>query len=507
VSEPAAGWGLGVLREVAQALNRDMPPEGNLLAVATILDHHLPTARVTIWRRRAVGPALHPVSSGGESVPLTPVDTLPPPAAGTLRIPILRAGHRLGALDLLAPGDLGAAHREVAEGVGELLGPFLDAALLSEDLADELATRAREVREQRQFTNLIIDSLPVGLYVVDRDYQIQVWNRKRETGTQGLQRHQVLGRRIFDVLTSQPADTLRAELDAVLDHGELNQEEIDVTRGGEARVYRLTRVPMRLDGDEVSHVITIGEDVTEQRETQRRIMQSEKLAAVGQLAAGVMHEINNPLATIGACVAAIDARVGSSAGAEVSEYLEIIEREVERCTGIVDQLLDFSRAQPRVGRAEPVALHQLLGQTLFLLKHHARFKRLTVEQDLADELPAVVVDGERIIQAFMAIMLNAADAMERGGTLRIRTGWTPGRQDELFTEFADSGSGIPPEEMSKIFEPFFTTKPPGRGTGLGLTITFGIIEEQGGRITVESEPGRGTSFRVCLPVQRPESAP
>ncbi len=505
MSEAAAGWGLGVLREVAQALNRDMPPEGNLRAVAAILDHYLPTTRVTIWRRRAVGPSLHPVSSGTTVLP--PVDALAMPSADTLRIPIVRAGHRLGALDLLAPGDLAPAHREVAEGVGELLGPFLDAVLLSEDLADELATRAREVREQRQFTNLIIDSLPVGLYVVDRNYQIQVWNRKRETGTQGLQRHQVLGRRIFDVLTSQPADTLRAELDAVLDHGELNQEEINVTKGGETRVYRLTRVPMRLDGDGVSHVITIGEDVTEQRETQRRIMQSEKLAAVGQLAAGVMHEINNPLATIGACVAAIDARVGSAEGSEIAEYLEIIEKEVERCTGIVDQLLDFSRAQPKVGRAEPATLDQLVSQTLFLLKHHARFKRLTVEQDLAVGLPPVVVDGERIIQAFMAILLNAADAMERGGTLRIRTGWTPGRQDELFIEFADSGSGIPPEDMSKIFEPFFTTKPPGRGTGLGLTITFGIIEEQGGRITVESEPGRGTTFRVCLPAEKPEGTP
>ena len=123
----------------------------------------------------------------------------------------------------------------------------------------------------------------------------------------------------------------------------------------------------------------------------------------------------------------------------------------------------------------------------------------SVEKDFGIGLPSAIVDGERLVQAFMAILLNAADAMERGGSVRIRTSPNPARDGEVVVEIADSGVGIAPEALGKIFEPFYTTKPPGKGTGLGLTICYGIVEEQGGRITVESEPGQGTTFRVLLP--------
>ena len=272
-----------------------------------------------------------------------------------------------------------------------------------------------------------------------------------------------------------------------------------------ARVFRQTKIPMRLDGSAISHVITIGEDMTERRMAEQRILQSEKLAALGQLAAGVMHEINNPLATIGACVAAIEASLGNP-DQTVREYLGIMEREVHRCTRIVDQLLDFSRPGSRRSTRGPTDLHQLLEETLLLLKHHQRFKKLVVDRQFAPDLPAAVVDGERLIQAFMAIMLNAADAMERGGTLRIRTGANGAHHDEVMVEFADTGTGIPPEALDKIFEPFYTTKAPGRGTGLGLTICYGIVEENGGRISVDSQPGQGTTFRLFVPRAAAEPA-
>jgi two-component system NtrC family sensor kinase len=335
--------------------------------------------------------------------------------------------------------------------------------------------------------------------VIDRDYRIQVWNRKRETGTQGLRRGDVMGRPVFEVLTRQPAAQLRAEFDRVFRAGEIQQMDIQVDSRGESRSYRISRIPMRLDGEAITHVITIGEDVTEARDTQLRILQSEKLAAVGQLAAGVMHEINNPLATIGACVAAIEARMGSPADETVREYLEIIDKEVVRCTHIVDGLLDFSR--PKEGSPkDPVGVNSLVDQTLFLLKHHQRFNRLTVTKELGTELPPVLANGEQMIQVLMALMLNGVDAVDDGGSMTVRTSRSREHPDEVMIAIEDTGHGIAPSDLPKIFEPFYTTKPPGRGTGLGLSICYGIVEQHLGRIEVDSEPGQGSTFRVFLPI-------
>jgi two-component system NtrC family sensor kinase len=232
---------------------------------------------------------------------------------------------------------------------------------------------------------------------------------------------------------------------------------------------------------------------------QLRILQSEKLAAVGQLAAGVMHEINNPLATIGACVAAIQDRLGATTDQTVQEYLEIIDKEVVRCTHIVDGLLDFSR--PREGSPKtPVGVNALVDQTLFLLKHHQRFNRLTVVRELDEGLPKVLANAEQMIQVLMALMLNGVDAVDDGGTMTLRTQRNPSRADEAVIAIIDTGHGITPTDLPKIFEPFYTTKPPGRGTGLGLSICYGIVEQHLGRIEVESEPGLGSTFRVFLPI-------
>jgi len=312
----------------------------------------------------------------------------------------------------------------------------------------------------------------------------------------------VVGRQVFEVLTRQPAGKLREEFDHVFVSGQPRQLELEVLVGGEPKYYRITKIPMRQDGETITHVITIGEDVTEGHVAQQRILQSEKLAAIGQLAAGIMHEINNPLATIGACVAALENRLedtvppGQQAG--MREYLQIIDKEVQRCEGIVDGLLDFSRPK---GKAKgPVDVSAVLEDTLFLLKHHERFKKIAVTRVLSDGLPAVHASAEQLIQVFMALMLNALDAMEEGGSMTVRSQAGTVHEDEVEVEIEDTGVGISRAELTKIFEPFYTTKPPGRGTGLGLSVCYGIVAEHGGRIEADSQPGRGSVFRVYLPV-------
>jgi two-component system NtrC family sensor kinase len=489
---------LALAGSVAELIGGGLEAESTLVAITDLLRWGLGADTVRLWVR-ATGAA----SFGAVSSP-----AVPSPARVTsleavvsdprdARLALEHGGTEVGLLE--ARVEVGARERETLAVIGDILAPYLASLELSEDLAGEVVAQSREIEEHRRFTSLIIDCLPVGLYVVDREYRIQAWNRKRETGTQGLRRDDVVGRPVFEVLSRQPAEQLRAEFDRVFQTGEIQQSELEVTLGDEVRFFRLSKIPMRLDRDAITHVITIGEDVTDSRAVQGRIMQSEKLAAVGQLAAGVMHEINNPLATIGACVAAIQGKLEDGRGttADLGEYLDIIDREVERCSKIVDGLLDFSR--PKGQSKAALSVHGLVDETLFLLKHHQRFKRMTVDRELAAGLPRILGNKEQLIQALMALLLNAVDAMEQTGRLTVRAARGQ-RGDEVVVEVEDTGIGIPREDQSKIFEPFYTTKQPGRGTGLGLSICYGIVEDHRGRIEVDSIPGRGATFRVYLPV-------
>jgi two-component system NtrC family sensor kinase len=427
---------------------------------------------------------------------------------GRLYFGLRYEGSSLGLLELLGPSvQLDAEVAETASIVANILSPLLAATQLSQDLAGEVALRTREIEAQRRFTTKIIDSLPLGLYVVDRQYRIQAWNRERELGTQGVGREEALGRSVFEVLARQPRELLKEEFDRVFATGKMEQVEVRSDASGEPRYYRITKVPMRLDDTEVTHVITIGEDITETKVAQQQIFQMEKLGAVGQLAAGVMHEINNPLATIAACVEALRSRqeeLPPLVRRGYEEYLRIIESELGRCKGIVDGLLDFSRPKTRLKR--PVALNHAVESALFLVRHHDRFKGIRVVRKLQENLRDVLANEEQLIQAFLALMLNAVDAMEGGGTLRVSSAAVvpaPGAQvEEVVVEISDTGMGIAPANLAKIFEPFFTTKEPGKGTGLGLSICYRIIVEHGGRILVDSQLGKGSTFRVFLPVLR-----
>lgn len=497
---------LRLVGSVARLLNSGIETEAALGAVAETLRRGLPARSISLWMRGPGATTFSAISAPPTREPARMVEALESlPEAGGPRFPLEHGGTRIGLLEAELAGD--STQLEILGITAEILAPYLASLELSEDLAGEVAIQWREIEEHRRFTSLVIDSLPVGLYVVDRSYLIQIWNRKRETGTQGLRRDQVVGRPVFEVLTRQPAEQLRAEFDRVFQTGEIRLSEHEVTLGGETRYFRLSKIPMRLSGDEISHVITIGEDVTEARSTLAQVMQSEKLAAIGQLAAGVMHEINNPLATISACVAAIQGlwpEARRPGGSTVEEYLEIIDAEVDRCTRIVDGLLDFSR--PKGTSKAPVALNALVENTLFLLKHHRRFKRLSLVRELEPDLPPALGNQEQLTQVLMALMLNALDAMDGGGRLTLRTGRNGHRPGEVVVEVIDTGHGIPSADQSKIFEPFYTTKPPGRGTGLGLSICYGIVEDHRGRIEVDSAPGRGAVFRVYLPIWREESA-
>jgi len=369
-----------------------------------------------------------------------------------------------------------------------------------ENTLNDSITEARE--EHRKFTEAVLDALPVSLYVVDRDYRIVTWNRHREVGEQGIPRDMAIGRDVFDVLDKYPQGRVREEFERAFRTGRIERiEQQTVADDGSTRHWMVSKIPMRSseEGD-VTHVITVGEDVTVRVEAIHAINRAEKLAAVGRLAAGIVHEINNPLATIAACAEALEQRIDegafetSASADDLAEYLGLIKSEAFRCKTITTDLLDFSRV--RTGERDSIDVGDVVRSAANLISHQKRGHGILHEIDILPDLPLVSADGGQIQQAVIALATNAIDAMPDGGTLTFRVLQKGSR---VVIEVADTGSGIAQQDMPKIFEPFFTTKEVGKGTGLGLAVCYGIVSEHGGRISVRSNPGKGTTFSIFLP--------
>ena len=236
----------------------------------------------------------------------------------------------------------------------------------------------------------------------------------------------------------------------------------------------------------------VEERTKELREMQDSLIQSEKMASLGKMSAGVAHEINNPLTSI-----LINTHLmleKTEKNHLFQEYLSLIADETIRCTNIVKGLLEFSRQNPP--RKVFTDINEIIKRTLQLLEHQAAFQNIRVIKKLDESLPQIKVDKDKIKQVFWNLMINAAEAMPHGGTLTL---FSQLSGDKKYVEvvFTDTGAGIPQEYLNKLFDPFFTTK--GGGTGLGLAVSYGIIEQHQGKIEVKSEPGKGSVFTISLP--------
>jgi len=250
----------------------------------------------------------------------------------------------------------------------------------------------------------------------------------------------------------------------------------------------------------------VEEKTRELRLAEAKTVHAEKLSSVGLLAAGIAHEINNPLTGVLTFAHLVRARV--PAGSAEAEDLDIIIRETKRCAGIIKRLLDFAREKrPEVRRC---SANDVIRETVQFVEHQAGFQSIVFDVGLDRQLPDVWMDPNQIKQVVMNLVVNARDAMNEHGRLTVRTralpgpvSTGPGRRAVPTVEltFADSGCGIPPEDLPKIFDPFFTSKEPGKGVGLGLSVGYNIIKAHGGAIEVQSEVGAGTTFRILLPIE------
>ena len=376
-------------------------------------------------------------------------------------------------------------------------------------LARNLDEARRRLLQESEYTRSVIQNVTDGIIGLDRTYRIRTWNRAI-VERYGIPESEVLGRNLFEVFPPFEREGLREEVDRLL-RGEqrtfslLNFEHETRHRG--RAVFNIRGSALRGSTGEVEGAVLAIEDVTERVALEREVQQAEKLAVVGQLAAGIAHQIGTPLNVISGSAEYLMMEWGPDRPRP--RELEIIVAQTDRITKLIQQLLNFAR--PTRMAVQAVKLNDLLREILGLTEHQIAKERITVTTDLQADLPAIAGDENQLEQAFLNIVINAWHAMPAGGALTLRTrtvsaGDFPrraGRPAPPAVEviIADTGIGIPAEHLPRIFDPFFSTKGVGRGTGLGLAITRRIVEDHRGTIEVASEVGRGTTFTIRLPVE------
>jgi two-component system NtrC family sensor kinase len=356
----------------------------------------------------------------------------------------------------------------------------------------------RSLHEQQEFARRLIESFPDLIVVLDREGRFTfVSNRIREV--LDLAPSDLMGLRYG--LRAHPDD--RQHLDALV-HEILNGEKASDTleyrskhQDGSWRMLRATVAPLTDSDGTITGMVASLRDVTELNRLEQQVMQSEKLAAMGQMMAGVAHELNNPLTAI---LAVSDMLREHSEDPGHRRQLELMHQQARRAVDIVQDLLSFAR--PPAPRKGHVQLADVLRRALHL--HEYSLRRNNVAVDFLPEkgIPDVLGDSNQLIQVFLNLVVNAEQAIREvreSGTIRVRMGRGAAGEPLVWASIQDDGPGIPEDILGKIFDPFFTTKRPGRGTGLGLSISMAIVKEHGGRIEVQAAPGGGSVFAVTLP--------
>ena len=259
--------------------------------------------------------------------------------------------------------------------------------------------------------------------------------------------------------------------------------------------YSLNRMSVRLSDDKKrieDYISSLKEANQRLKEAQAEVLRSEKLASLGRLSAGIAHEIGNPLGVIRGYTGML--LKGGENQEEMQDYFRRIEVEIDRINRIINELLDYSRISPT--ESFPVDVNQVIREALSLTSLQKLPQDIKLTLRLADQIPPTLANTHQLVQVLINLILNARDAMPGGGEITIAT---HDAGDTITVEIGDTGAGIREEDLAKIFDPFYTTKGPGQGTGLGLAISLGIIESLGGKIKVESSPGKGTTFTLLLP--------
>lgn len=364
----------------------------------------------------------------------------------------------------------------------------------------------RELEDKNRFLSSLLESSVECVVAADTKGKVIFFNKAAENLT-GYKAEEVIGK--FHITKFYPLEVAKEIMrklrsDDFGGRGRLDNHRVTLFAKNGEEIPVSCSAAIIYEGDKELATFGFFADLREKlkmrkelQEAQMRLIQAEKMASLGSLAAGVAHEINNPLGGILIYASLLMEEFESQDDPRVQDLKRIVE-EGTRCKEIVKSLLEFGRQTE--SRFEPVDINKAVNDSLFFLEKQALFHNIQIIKHLNPSLPLIQGEPNQLKQVFMNMMVNAAEAMsDKGGSLTIETGVIHD-ESSIFISFKDSGPGIPPAIQSKIFDPFFTTKGVGKGTGLGLSTSYGIIQSHHGTIDVESELGKGTTFRIVLPI-------
>jgi two-component system, NtrC family, sensor kinase len=376
------------------------------------------------------------------------------------------------------------------------LAGYAAMALENANLYRSIEAKALELQRLKAYTENIIESINVAVLAIDHLGSVTSCNRAFED-LFNTTRQKITGSPIEDLFAADVIASIQKT--AGIETWELETSAnifkfyID-SRAGKRLIVNLSLIPLKSVSTESSGSLLVLDDITEKMLLEDQLMQAEKLSSIGLLAAGIAHEVNTPIAGISSYTQMLLQNTPESD--QRKPILEKIEKQTFRAAEIVNGLLNFSRMNASEFKA--LDINQLISDSLALMNHQLQQNHIKVESRFDDSLPPIYGNMGKLQQVFVNLFLNARDAMPSGGELAVQTGMN---ESMVIVDISDTGMGISEENLKKIFDPFFTTKALGKGTGLGLAVTYGIIQEHGGRIFVDSDFGKGTHFRLKLPTR------
>ena len=486
LDEPQEGW------IVTKSLSEEAANDGWVFQVSPLdcqglLTECLRSGRSFLVNNAALEPRFDPACDGLGDLAVRSL----------LCTPLAVEGLVIGAIKVLnkRSGAFGPADQDLLGVIASQAALAISGTRLVQQLklanADLVAGRW-ELLASRNTLRALFDHLPAALYTIDLDYRLVAINRARTQRLDQVSRSPV-GQLCYQVLFNRDEPCLDCRVRETLETGQSTQRNERRYAGDDIFEWEINTYPIRDDNDQINQAMLVEQDMTERLHLEAILTQSEKLAAIGQLAAGVAHEINNPLTAIIANAQILHREL--PANSDLQESVDLIARAGARATQVVRNLLDFARKEDY--HLSVTNLNQTIERALELVQHEILARGIRLEFDPDPDLAPILASQDHLQSVWLNLLLNAIDSLDKVPaeihitTLRLG--------HEIHVQVADNGKGIPPDRLTRVFEPFYTTKAAGRGTGLGLSVSHRIIRQHGGRIAVESQVGIGSTFIVVLP--------